>query len=589
MPSAASVPAPPASQPPPAPAVAPPSATSDTAAAPGTAARDLAALLKVSEKQLAALEHTVLGIKEQMSSLRQVVRHPCDEPSSQRRPLLQRVRSDVSGRGFGRVELDTPSVPGGGLAQLRLPISVEPGKELCVLGYWEIGRPLGPLSADLPDELGPCADPKLCPELEQYGNAEENREEGKAARTRLRIRVPAHEPWEKSLSALPGSPRVPIWRQLISSPALLNVAVYERRGDDWRFVSAGRLDAPIRGRLTSGLIVLTLVALFYYLLASAVKRGGGDASLPLETQVAPSPKSKRGDSMPLLERLNPLRITANPFGEASLSNLQFFGFTLLIGSLAFYRWMLTGVLGSFPADLLILLGVSTGGSVAARVVQQRASLSEPVRKDLTRRGWFTGSIKWRRPRLNHLLASAGRFDLSRMQAFLFSLVVAAYVLSSGVIDLGTVKIPTEMLSLMGLSQAIYIAGKAVAPAYVAAIEEGDEQLRTLEQQLVDASLSDAQKKILRQTFDATVRRVANDFGGLFSLDVSAEKQQPWLPASASATGSAAAGSGTSAPLFPSPIAPPSVSQPGSPLSSPATSGDSPGSATSPPVSSAAGP
>jgi hypothetical protein len=217
------------------------------------------------------------------------------------------------------------------------------------------------------------------------------------------------------------------------------------------------------------------------------------------------------------------------------------------------------VLGSFPADLLILLGVSTGGSVAARVVQQRSGLNEATRKDLTRRGWFTGSIKWRRPRLNHLLASAGRFDLSRMQAFVFSLVVGAYVLSSGVVDLGTVKIPTEMLSLMGLSQVIYVAGKAVAPAYVAAIEDGVEQLRTLEAQLVDPTLSTEQKRIVRQTFDATVRRVAGDFSGLFSIEISDDKLLPWLPTSQAAASLPAAdppsaGSAPSASL-PSPLAP----------------------------------
>lgn len=566
-------------------ATAPAPASTDPAStdpAPPAQGKDLPALLKTSEKQLVAIENTLLSLRDEMSRLRSMARHPCDEPSVQRETLLSRVRRDVSSRGLGRIELDTPSVPGGGLAQLRLPISIENGKEMCVLGYWEIGDPLAASARSLEADVAACtAQPALCPELEQYGNAEDSRDEGKTPRTRLRIRVPAHEPWERrSLDAQPKGARVPVWRTIFSSPALLNVVVYERRGDDWRLVSAGRLPAPIRGRFASGLLVLCLVAIFYALLARAVKRGGSDPAIPLEVQVAPGSKPKHGDAMPLLDRLNPLRITANPFGEGSLSNLQFFGFTLLIGSLAFYRWMLTGVLGAFPADLLILLGVSTGGSVAARVVQQRSGISEPARRDLTRRGWFTGSVKWRRPRLNHLLASAGHFDLSRMQAFLFSLVVAAYVLSSGIIDLGTVKIPTEMLSLMGLSQAIYIAGKAVAPAYVAAIEEGVEQLRTLEQQLVDPSLSDAQKKIVRHTFDATVRRVANDFMGLYSIEISAEKQQPWLPLSAhGAPGSPLATVPSVLPTVPPTVAP--FSAPSLTPAPSAASSSSPESASSP--------
>lgn len=496
------------------------------------AAKELSSLLKASEKQLQAIENTLLSLREDMSRLRQQVRHPCDEPSLSRSQIMTRVRRDLASRGLSRIELDTGSVPGGGLAQLRLPISIENGKEICVIGYWEIGRTLASLSPSQEAELAPClADPTLCPELEQYGNAEDSRDEGKTPRTRLRVRVPAHEPWQSgSLAHSDGGVLAPLWQRVFSSPARLNVALYEHRGDDWRLVSTGRLDAPIRGRFTSGLLVLLLVALFYYSVAQAVKRGSNDGSVAADLPIHAARRPKRSDSMPLLERLNPLRITANPFGEASLSNLQFFGFTLLIGSLAFYRWMLTGVLGAFPADLLILLGVSTGSSVAARAVQLRSGLGEAARRDLTRRGWFNGTVKMRRPRLNHLLASGGHFDLSRMQAFVFSLIVAAYVLSSGVIDLGTVKIPTEMLSLMGLSQAIYIAGKAVAPAYVAALEDGVDQLRTLEQQLVDPALSDGQRTTVRQTFDATVRRVAADFSGLYSLEVSEDKLLPWLPA-----------------------------------------------------------
>ncbi len=501
-----------------------------------TTARDLPNLIKTSEKQLAAIEGTLTSLREEMARLRQQTRHPCDEPIANRPLLVSRVRRDVASRGMGRIELETPSVPGGGLAQLRLPIAVDSGREQCVIGYWELGRLLSDNTGWEAETAACVGSPGLCPEIEQYGNAQDNREDDKTPRTRLRIRVPAHEPWEPSdLARQHPESAAPLWRRLFSSPAVLNVAVYERRGDDWRLISGGRLDAPIRGRLASGLVVLALLAIFYYLLARAVRRGGGDSTVPLEVSVSGA-KPKRSDGLSLLDRLNPLRITANPFGEASLSNLQFFGFTLLIASLAFYRWMLTGVLGSFPADLLILLGVSTGGSVAARVVQQRAGLNEVTRKDLTRRGWFTGSIKWRRPRLNHLLASAGRFDLSRMQAFVFSLVVGAYVLSSGVVDLGTVKIPTEMLSLMGLSQVIYVAGKAVAPAYVAAIEDGVEQLRTLESQLIDPAPTADQKRILRQTFDATVRRVASDFSGLFSIEVGDEKLQPWLPGAPIPTG-----------------------------------------------------
>lgn len=558
-----------------------------------TTNRDLAGLIQASEKQLTVVEKTLAALRTQLARLGQQVRHPCDEPASDRAEFYKRIRRDVATRGMGRIELETPSLPGGGLAQLRLPVSYEIGKELCVIGYWELGQQgdvpppakAAPSAAGetastsaeqglspgarvrLEAEVGPCTDQAdRCPELLQYGNAEELKSEGKQTRTRLRIAVPAHEPWDwLQLGPVASDPGLlQTWHRMFATPALLNVVVYERKGDDWKLLSAGRLNAPIRGQLASGILVLLLVALFYYLIARAVRTSAFEW---VASVVQPAPtashrtgeqeasggshngtagvargsgKVKPGERMTLLERLNPLRITANPYGEASLSSLQFFGFSLLIGSLAFYRWALTGVLGSFPADLLILLGVSTGGSVAAQVVQQRAGLSEMARKDLTRRGWFAGSVRRRRPRLNQLLASAGKFDLSRMQAFVFSLIVAAYVLSSGIIDLGTVKIPTEMLSLMGLSQVIYVAGKAVAPAYVAAIEEGVEQLRTLEAQLMDPTLTESQRLLVRQTFDATVHRVASDFSGLFCIELSPPMLEPWLPVGSKPEGASGA-------------------------------------------------
>jgi hypothetical protein len=298
-PSAApAAPAPPALAGTAAPAVSAPDPTvsgSPSPAANKELGRELPALIRASEKQLVAIENTLISLREEMSRLRQLARHPCDEPSTPRAQLFAHVRRDVSSRGLSRIELDTPSVPGGGLAQLRLPLAVENGRELCVLGYWEVGRSLGQITAGVEGETAAClSQPAQCPELDQYGNAEDARDDGKTPRTRLRIRVPAHEPWQRAaLSSLPGSPHVPLLRRLFSSPALLNVAVYERRGDDWRLLSAGRLDAPIRGRFTSGLLVLALVAIFYVLLARAVKRGGSDGSVPLETQVLSAPKTKR--------------------------------------------------------------------------------------------------------------------------------------------------------------------------------------------------------------------------------------------------------------------------------------------------------
>ena len=55
----------------------------------------------------------------------------------------------------------------------------------------------------------------------------------------------------------------------------------------------------------------------------------------------------------------------------------------------------------------------------------------------------------------------GEFDVYRYQSFIFALVVGGALIAAGVSQLSTFTIPDTILGIVGLSQAVYIAGKLV--------------------------------------------------------------------------------------------------------------------------------
>ncbi len=79
----------------------------------------------------------------------------------------------------------------------------------------------------------------------------------------------------------------------------------------------------------------------------------------------------------LWKKLDPVQITANAWGRASLPKLQIFGFSLIIFGLLLYSQMRNGILSGLSTDVLLLLGISGVGTAAARythLAKRRLSL-----------------------------------------------------------------------------------------------------------------------------------------------------------------------------------------------------------------------
>jgi hypothetical protein len=103
-----------------------------------------------------------------------------------------------------------------------------------------------------------------------------------------------------------------------------------------------------------------------------------------ETKGQPKPEKPT-----LLGTLDPVQITANPQGRASLAKLQIFVFSLLVFGLLLYYQLRYGVLAGMSFDVLALMGISAIGAVGgklANISRRRISLENWAW--LRRKGWL---------------------------------------------------------------------------------------------------------------------------------------------------------------------------------------------------------
>ena len=164
------------------------------------------------------------------------------------------------------------------------------------------------------------------------------------------------------------------------------------------------------------------------------------------------------------QQLDPVQITANMYGRGSLAKLQTFSFSFIVFGLLLYYQFRNGILSGLSTDVLYLLGISAFGTVGARVTyaaKRRLSLDNWVW--LRRKGWMPDAGGATRRALWRELIVDGdskEFDPYSFQMAIFSIVVGIALVSSSLIGLSTFEIPAELLGLLGLSQIVFIGGKA---------------------------------------------------------------------------------------------------------------------------------
>ncbi len=200
-----------------------------------------------------------------------------------------------------------------------------------------------------------------------------------------------------------------------------------------------------------------------------------------------TPKNSHGQS-----GWNPLVITAGRFGRGSLSRLQVFYFTLIVIASLTYILVGTRQLDGLSEDVLMLLGISAVGAAGGQVVAiTRKRLSSENWSWLIRKQWITESIERKSKPVSprDLVTADDQFDIYKFQMLAFSLIVGAALIAATFREgatLNTFTISGSMLGVLGLSQVVYLGGKAAAPPTNQNLNTALDNVRKLEVAFIKA-------------------------------------------------------------------------------------------------------
>ncbi|MBK8211972.1 MAG: hypothetical protein IPK78_20570 [Rhodospirillales bacterium] len=253
--------------------------------------------------------------------------------------------------------------------------------------------------------------------------------------------------------------------------------------------------------------------------------------------------------------INPVKWSAveEGRGRASLAILQSIWFTVLVSSLAVFFLLRLGTIGEISDDILWMLGIPLIGTTAARAIDAvKLRLSPENYTWIVDRGWIKtpedGSNRdddaqahnqtvVDQARLGDIFFEAGRFEPSKYQAVIFSLVVSIALVLTGFDQLATFQIPHAYLILLSGSQAVYILGKGVAPdrfkeasELIAVARQAEEELRKAAAESNIKKIEDAENTLAGKLSSAkeAIERAAIRVERLFAVSISPEMRAPRL-------------------------------------------------------------
>ena len=188
--------------------------------------------------------------------------------------------------------------------------------------------------------------------------------------------------------------------------------------------------------------------------------------------------------------LNPLKLVADPTGRASLSAIQVLFFTIIVVWLATYWALQERTLVPIDNSLLALLGIASAGSLLGRGADAaRFRVSGENWSWAKTKGWikndFTQNPTGRKPKSSDLITSDSGLDVARFQAVGFSFVIGSALLYEGATASDSnaftqFTIDDAYLTLIGISQGVYVGGKVVGGNLIADLNAKLDELRPLE-------------------------------------------------------------------------------------------------------------
>lgn len=241
-----------------------------------------------------------------------------------------------------------------------------------------------------------------------------------------------------------------------SDPA--SVVVVGCRDGQAVFIAARRAGVialePARWVAILGLVVI-------YLAAALISPGA--------RAVRESPDASAG--LKLRSWFDPVLITQDEVGFGSLRRLQLFYFTFVIFGLSLYILLRAGYLSAISEQLLWLMGIAASGTAFASLADRLrtpepggAPLRGPSRELL--RFLAQSGVMTRRDQFGSWLdvvTEGPGLAVHRLQVLIFSGLVGVFIVSQGSESLAALKIPDSYLTLIGLSQAVYVSVYATSP------------------------------------------------------------------------------------------------------------------------------
>lgn len=185
--------------------------------------------------------------------------------------------------------------------------------------------------------------------------------------------------------------------------------------------------------------------------------------------------TSQSTSIGFWRHLDPVVLSAGDNGQGSATKLQMLFFTMIVLWLVFYIWLMTEHLSDLSNTVLLLMGIAgVGATAAAGADLAKSRLALDNWAWLVNRKWLpqggisaVNTAKWR-----DIFTTNGVFDVPRFQLITFSIVVGFGLLATGadIADLSTYSIPSQLLSILGLSHVVYVASKLVAPPSVSDLD-----------------------------------------------------------------------------------------------------------------------
>jgi hypothetical protein len=174
-----------------------------------------------------------------------------------------------------------------------------------------------------------------------------------------------------------------------------------------------------------------------------------------------------------VRRIDPIWFVSGKYGNASLSLAQILLWTFLVFSASFYVLIASGKLLDLTDEVLILLGITGGSSVIAKI---SASVKTEKGRDLS--GVVARNPKWR-----DLVRTEGRPDLYKFQMLMFTTLAALFVVLKIAGTFEFPALPAGLLTLIGISNGVYLAAKTSSPTEFEKLAEADRKLQVAIQKI----------------------------------------------------------------------------------------------------------